>query len=175
MPGSVGPSPDDYVVVVSEIVVRDAACGLNSHEPESLNQLLTDLERRNTDGWELLSVHRSVFVPGDTQHDASGTPIRGRIVRHEMAFRRASPPRRRWDYGIDALSDPDQLDPGQVMADRFLQGWELVGAARFAFEAVTPGVDHEELVHRTEDALLFWKRPPKRKTFRSKRPQPDDL
>ena len=168
MPGSVGPSPDDYEVVVTETVVRDSACGLNSHEIETLNQLVADLERRNDDGWELISAHRSVLVPGDTQHDAQGTPIRGRIIRHELAFRRASPPRRRWEYGIDALSDPDNLQPGQVMADRFLQGWEMVGASRFTFEAVTPGVDHEELVHRTEDALLFWKRPQKRKTFRQK-------
>lgn len=138
MPGSVGPSPDDYEVVVTETVVRDSACGLNSHEIETLNGLIADLERRNEDGWELISAHRSVLVPGDTQHDAPGTPIRGRIIRHELAFRRASPPRRRWEYGIDALSDPDRLDPGQVMADRFLQGWEMVGASCFTFEAARP-------------------------------------
>ncbi|MGZ4716199.1 MAG: hypothetical protein ACXWCB_05805 [Acidimicrobiales bacterium] len=167
MPGSVGPPPEDYDLVVTETVVRDSACGLNSHEPDSLNQLLSDLVRRNDDGWELLSAHRSVLVPSDAQHDAGGAPIRGRLIRHELAFRR-SPPRRRWEYGIDALSDPDELNPGQVMADRFLQGWELVGASRFTFEAVTPDVDHDELVHRTEDAVLFWKRPQKRKTFRPK-------
>ena len=153
--------------------MRDSACGLNSHEPETLNQLLAELVQRSSDGWELVSAHRSVLVPSDTQHDAAGAPIRGRIVRHELAFRRSSPPRRRWEYGIDALSDPDELNAGQVMADRYLQGWELVGASRYAFEAVTPDVDHDELVHRTEDAVLFWKRPAKRKSFRTTSPSPD--
>ena len=94
MPGSVGPSPDDYEVVVTETLVRDSACGLNSHEIETLNALVADLERRNGDDWELISAHRSVLVPGDTQHDAQGTPVRGRIVRHELAFRRSGPRRR---------------------------------------------------------------------------------
>jgi hypothetical protein len=161
MPGSQGPPPDDFDVVVTETVLPDAGCGLNSHEAETLNRLVDDLRRRDDDGWELLTAHRSVLVPHEALHDAGGRPIRGRIVRHELAFRR-SPPRRSWEYKIDALSDPDELNPEQILTERTVEGWQLVGCSRFTFEAVTPGVDHEELTHRTEDAVLFWKRPRKR-------------
>ena len=161
MPGSVGPAPDDFAVVVSETTVADADCGLNSHEAATLNQLMEDLRLRDDAGWELLTAHRSVLVPHEALHDAAGRPIRGRIVRHELAFRRSAP-RKQFEYKIDALSDPDELRPEQIVAERALEGWQLVGCSRFTFEAVTPGVDHEELTHRTEDGVLFWKRPRKR-------------
>ena len=165
MPGSVGPSAHDFDVIVTETVVADADCGLNSHEVGTLNQLIEDLRRRDDDGWELLTAHRSVLVPHEALHDAGGRPIRGRIVRHELAFRRSAP-RKTWEYKIDAVSDPDELHPEQLVAERIVEGWQLVGCSRFTFEAVTPGVDHEELTHRTEDGVLFWKRPRKRSSRR---------
>jgi hypothetical protein len=156
MPGAVGPPIADFEVIVTERIVADAACGMNSHETETLNQLVADLQRRDDDGWELLTAHRSVLVPTEVLHDPSGKPIRGRIVRHELTYRRSTK-RRAWEYRIDALSDPTEL-----MAERHVDGWLLVGCSRFGFEAITPGVDHEDLVHRTEDAVLFWKRRRKR-------------
>lgn len=161
MPGSQGPTPQDFDVVVTETVIDDAACGLNSHEVETLNSLIADLRQRDGDGWELLTAHRSVLVPHQALHDASGRPIRGRLVRHELAFRRSAP-RKHWEYKIDALSDPDELHPEPLLVERAVEGWQLVGCSRFTFEAVTPGVDHEELTHHTEDSVLFWKRPRRR-------------
>ena len=157
MPGSVGPDPENYAVVVSETVVADADCGLNSHEAGTMNQLIVDLGRRSDAGWELLTAHRSVFVPHEAVHDATGKPIRGRIVRHELTYRRGSN-RKGWEYHIDALSDPDDPRAELMIAQRTAEGWTLAGSSRFRFEAVTPDVDHEELVHRTEDAVLVWKR-----------------
>jgi hypothetical protein len=157
MPGQVGPNPDNFAVVVSETVVDDAACGLNSHEPATLNRLIADLARRSDAGWELLVGHRSVFVPHEALKDASGKPIRGRIVRHELTYRRGSA-RRGWEYHLDALSDPEDPQVELMIGQRTAEGWTLVGCSRFSFEAVTPGVDHDELVHHTEDAVLIWKR-----------------
>ncbi len=109
MPGSVAPDGDNYAVVVSEKVVADADCGLNSHEVSTLEQLVTDVARRS-----------------------------------------------------DALSDPDDPQVESMIAVRINEGWSLVGCSRIGFEAVTPGVDHEALVHRIEDAVLIWKRSRKR-------------
>ena len=96
MPGSLGPNAHDFDVAVTETVIADADCGLESYEVDTLNRLI------------------------------------------------------------------DEGHPEQLIAERTLEGWQLVGCSRFTFEAVTPGVDHEELTHRTEDAVLFWKRPPNR-------------
>lgn len=172
MPGAVGPSPDRFAVVVTETTVLDSACGLNSHETTTLNQLVSEIRQRTDDGWELMTAHRSVVAPHETLHDANGRPIRGRVVRHELTYRK-SPPRRSWEYKIDALSDPDEPHAEQVIAERTAEGWQLVGCSRFAFEAVTPGVDHEELTHRTEDAVLFWKRSAKRSRRGRTDPAPD--
>jgi hypothetical protein len=157
MPGAVAPHADNYAVVVSEKVVADADCGLNSHEASTLEQLVTDLARRSDAGWELLTAHRSVFVPHEALHDANGKPMRGRVVRHELAYRR-SLSRWGWLYRIDALSDPEDPQAEHMVAQRTAEGWSLAGCSRFTFEAVTPGVDREDLVHRTEDAVLVWKR-----------------
>lgn len=161
MPGSVAPDGDNYAVVVLEKVVADADCDLNSHEASTLGQLVTDLARRSDAGWELLTAHRSVLVPHGAVHDAHGKPVRGCVIRHELAYRRA-PSRWGWLYRIDALSDPDDPQVESMIAVRINEGWTLVGCSRFGFEAVTPGVDHEDLVHRTEDAVLIWKRSRKR-------------
>jgi len=158
MPGMVGPNPENYAVVVTETQVDDADCGLNSHEPITLEQLMADLRLRNDAGWELMTAHRSVFVPFEALHDATGRPIRGRIIRHELTYRRRQGGRRGLEYRLDALSDPEDPRVEMMIAQRTAEGWTLVGCSRFRFEAVTPGVDHEELVHRTEDALLVWKK-----------------
>jgi hypothetical protein len=161
MPGSVAPHADNYAAVVSEKVVADADCGLNSHEASTLEQPVADLARRSDAGWELLTAHRSVLVPHGATHDADGKPMRGRIIRHELTYRRA-PSRWGWLYRIDALSDPEDPQVEATIAVRINEGWTLAGCSRFSFEAVTPGVDHEDLVHRTEDAVLIWKRSRKR-------------
>ena len=171
MPGQVAPNPDDYAVVVSETVVDDAACGLNSHEPATLNQLVIDLARRSDAGWELLVGHRSVFVPHEALKDPAGKPIRGRIVRHELTYRRRGG-RRGWEYHIDALSDPEDPQVELMIGQRTAEGWTLAGCSRFSFEAVTPDVDHDELVHRTQDAVLIWKRARSRSRRKQGEPAP---
>src|SRR4051794_40317394 len=107
MPGMVGPDPQNYAVVVTETQVADADCGLNSHEPSTLEQLIADLRLRNDAGWELMTAHRSVIVPLEALHDPTGKPMRGRIIRHELTYRRRQAGRRGLEYRLDALSDPE--------------------------------------------------------------------
>jgi hypothetical protein len=157
MPGQVPPPPESYDVRYEEHVVRDADCGLNSHDTGTLNQLIDTLRDRDDKGWETLTVHRSVWVPDEVMYDGHGVAMRGRKVRHEYTFRR-SPPRKHFEYKIDALSDPVDAHTTDFVSQRFREGWQLVGCSSFDFRAKTAGVDGQEIEHHTKDALLFWKR-----------------
>ena len=129
-------------------------------------------ERRNDDGWELISAHRSVLVPGDTQHDAQGTPIRGRIIRHELAFRRAHRPPPlgvRHRRAVRSRRARPRAGHGRPLP----AGLGAGGRGPLHLRGRHPRRRPRGAVHRTEDALLFWKRPQKRKTFRTK-PRPTD-
>jgi hypothetical protein len=128
MPGSVAPHADNYAVVVSEKMVADADCGLDSHEASTLEQPVADLARRSDAGWEPLTAHRSVLVPHGATHDANGKPMRGRIIRHELTYRRA-PSQWGWLYRIDALSDPEDPQVEAMIAVRINEGWTLAGCS----------------------------------------------
>ncbi len=162
MPGQIPPPAEDYEIRFDEHVVRDADCGLNSHDVGTLQGLVDALRERDDRGWEALSVHRAVWVPHDVVYDVHGIATRGRMVRHELAFRR-SPPRKQFIYKIDALSDPTDPHVEQVASDRVREGWEMIGCSTFDFRAVTTGVDGDEIEHHTKDAVLVWKRASKRR------------
>jgi hypothetical protein len=162
MPGQVPPPPESYDVRFEEHLVRDSDCGLNSHDTGTLNQLVDTLRDRNDKGWEALSVHRSVWVPDEPLYDVHGIAMRGRKVRHELSFRR-SPPRKNFEYKIDALSDPVDTHAVDIVSQRFREGWEMIGCSTFDFRAKTAGVDGHEIEHFTKDALLFWKRGARRR------------
>jgi hypothetical protein len=158
MPGAVPPPAEDYEVRYDSHVVRDSDCGLNSHDNGTLRGLADFLDERSDRGWEALSVHRVVWVPDEPVLDANGATMRGREVRHEIALRR-SPPRKKWLYKIDALSDPINPQVETVLSARVREGWELIGCSTFNFRAVTTGMDGNALEHHTIDAVLVFKRP----------------
>ena len=157
MPGQIPPPPESYEVRSEEIVVRDADCGLNSHDTPSLQQLIDMLRDRNDKGWEVLSVHRSVWVPHEPEYDVHGIAMRGRRVRHELALRLCAP-RQRFEYKIDAVSDPVDPHTEIVLSGRYREGWTLIGCSTFDFRAITAGIDGHEIEHHTKDAVLVWKR-----------------
>ncbi len=158
MPGQIPPPPESYEVRAEEIAVRDADCGLNSHDTPSLQALIDRLRDHDERGWEALSVHRSVWVSEGPELDAAGSPIRGRRVRHELALR-VSPPRKHFDYKIDALSDPVDAHTENVLSGRIREGWELIGCSAFDFRAITSSMDGHPIEHHTKDAVLVFKRP----------------
>ncbi len=157
MPGQIPPPPESYEVRSEEIVVRDADCGLNSHDTPSLQHLIDTLRDRNDKGWEALSVHRSVWVPDQPQLDERGMAMRGRKVRHEFALRLCAP-RHRYEYKVDAVSDPVDPHTEIVLSGRIREGWELIGCSTFDFRAITTSIDGHEIEHHTKDAVLVWKR-----------------
>ena len=160
MPGQIPPPPEDYDVRCDEHLVRDADCGLNSHDRPTLQQLVDLLQERDDRGWEALSAHRAVWVADGDIYDANGEHSRGRKVRHEVVFRR-SPPRKHFQYKVDALSDPVDPNVDEWLSTRHREGWTLIGCSAFDFRAVTSGVDGEEIEHHTSDAVIVWKRPAK--------------
>jgi hypothetical protein len=162
VPGQIPPPPEDYDVRFEEHPVRDADCGLNSHDTGTLQKLADDLRERSEKGWEALSAHRAVWVPSEPMYDVHGVAMRGRMVRHELAFRR-SPPRKRFDYKIDALSDPVDAHVEDLVSVRYREGWQLIGCSTYDFRAVTLGLDGDQLEHHTKDAVLIWKRDARRR------------
>jgi hypothetical protein len=160
VPGQIPPPAEDYEVRCDEHLVRDADCGLNSHDRPTLQQLVDLLNDRDDRGWEALSAHRSVWV---AENGALGPGEgRGRRVRHEVVFRR-SPPRKQFRYKIDALSDPVDAHVPELLSERVREGWTLVGCSSFDFRAITAGMDGNEIEHHTKDAVVVWKRAAKRR------------
>jgi hypothetical protein len=157
MPGQVPPPPESYEVRSEEIEVRPADCGLNSHDTPSLQHLIDTLRERDEKGWEALSVHRSVWVSDQPQYDARGGATYGRRVRHEFALR-VCPPRKHFEYKVDAVSDAVDPRTEIVLSARIREGWELIGCSTYDFRASTFGADGAPVEHFTKDAVMVWKR-----------------
>ncbi len=158
MPGQIPPPPESYEARTEVIDVNDADCGLNSHDTPSLQALIDQLRAHDDRGWEALDVHRSVWVTELPERDGNGQRRRERKVRHEIALR-VSPPRKHFEYKIDALSDPVDPHTEHYLSTRIREGWELIGCSSFDFRAITTSLDGHPIEHHTKDAVLVWKRP----------------
>ena len=158
----------DYRPFDSSETVSVARPGLSSLADRWTSQLLRRLDRDGEQGYELISLHRSVEPGSDLLTlTADGPKFRTRVVTMRGLWRIATAGR--WKYLVETISVPVEPQVGsetsghrramERLADLDADGWTVVAYEPHVGAESTAGPDDDPSDRWPDDVMIVAKRP----------------